>query len=252
MDAPDLAAWPVIALPGTLLDERSLAPLLAQAGLAAPHTLLLGEAPTLDDELDRLAAQARGDAQAQPAVWIGHSLGGIVALHLAARHPGCVVALVLMGANARPGRDADEARRAAQWALACRDGLGALAQAKLAPGYGLKPGRPQDAAMLQALAAQAQAVGLARFERQLGYARRRPGLLSPRRPLPVPMLVLSAEHDTLCPPAHGDEIAGLVQPPARAAHHMLPGAGHLFPMQRPGWVAARLRHFLATLMLEPT
>ena len=227
---------PLIALPGTLLDGRSLVTMLSGRQVS---TLILGEAGTLDEEVDRLAAHT-----AVPAVWLGHSLGGIVALHLARRHPGSVAALVLMGANARAGRDSSEARRAAQWTLAQREGLAALAHSKLAPGYGLTPGLDTDDALLASLAAQAQAVGLQRFENQLAYARQRPGLLAPRQRLPFPVLALSGEFDTLCPPEQSDEIVALVDPPGRAAHHMLAAGGHLFPMQQPGWAADRLHSFL--------
>ena len=234
-----MSALPLIALPGTLLDGRSLAALLQ--GQDA-RTLLLGEASNLDEELDRLAECTPG-----PAVWLGHSLGGILALHLAVRHPAKVAVLVLLGANARAGRDSNEARRAAQWALAQQQGLSALAQSKLAPGYGLTAGLDADGALLTSLAVQAQAVGMQRFQHQLEYARQRPGLLAPRWPLAVPVLALSGQHDTLCPPAHSEEIMALVPPPHAAVHHVLPGAGHLFPMQQPAQVAAQLHLFLAEL-----
>lgn len=205
-------------------------------------TLILGEAATLDDEVDRLAASTT-----VPVVWIGHSLGGIVALHLALRHPRSVAALVLLGVNARAGRRTSETRRAAQWALAQREGLAALAREKLAPSYGLASGPDAHDALVTSLALQAEAVGMHRFEHQLGYARNRPGLLEPLHRLTCPLLALSGELDALCPPAHSDELLALVRPSGRAEHHMLTQAGHLFPVQHAGWAADHVQSFLASL-----
>ncbi len=231
----------IVALPGTLLDARSLATALQGVPGGPAHVELLGECPWLDDELARLAALVPA-----PAVWVGHSLGGIVALHLARAHPQAVAALVLLGANARAGRDTRAARRDAQWQVAQQQGLAALARGKLAPGYAVGG----DAALVDALAAQAQAVGLRRFRHQLDYAAQRPGLLAPRHALAVPLLALSAQHDGLCPPADSALLAGLSP---QGQHHCLAGAGHLFPMQQPAWVAGHLRHFIQSLhTLEDT
>jgi len=222
---------PLMALPGTLLDASSLAPMLVTLRLRA-QTVLLGEAETLELEVQRLAALV-----SQPAIWLGHSLGGIVALHLAARHPDSVAALVLMASNARASPAGGAARRQAQWQLARTQGLRDLAAAKLAPGYDLTPDDP----LQSALAEQAQAVGLWRFERQLRYADQRPGLLAPMLTLHCPLLALSGGQDRLCPPVQSDEISGLS---TSSRHISLSAGGHLFPLQQPLWVAIQVQGFL--------
>jgi len=232
---------PLIALPGTLLDGRSLQALLALVAREdqTQQVVILGECAGLDDELARLAALA-----AEPAVWLGHSLGGIVALQLARRHPQCVAGLLLLAANARTGPPNGPLRWQAQWREAQAHGLAALARAKLAPGYGVG----SNAALVQSLADQAETVGLQRFAHQLHYAGQRPGLLSPRQALPWPVLALSGGHDALCPPTQSEEIASLSP---RGRHLSLAGGGHLFPLQAAPWAARQLRHFLDTFSETP-
>lgn len=222
----------MIALPGTLLDERSLC--FALAGLDA-RTELLGTCPMLDDEIDRLAALAP-----VPAWWVGHSLGGIVALQLAARHPQAVAGLLLLAANARAAPVSGRTRRAAQWDLVQQQGLRELARCKLGPGYGLHT----SDVLLHSLADQADAVGLARFGHQLAYADQRPALDERGPWIRVPVLALSAADDALCPPVQSEQIVALALPGIAARHDRLAHAGHLFPMQHTAWVNARLRAFM--------
>ena len=60
------------------MDAASLAPLAAALG--HPFRVeVLGDRQDFDAELERLHA-----LDARPAIWVGHSLGGIAALHLAA------------------------------------------------------------------------------------------------------------------------------------------------------------------------
>ncbi|MHB8253697.1 MAG: alpha/beta fold hydrolase [Acidiferrobacter sp.] len=59
-----------------------------------------GHAPYEHGDLDPgRVAQAFAHRYPQPSVWLGWSLGGLVALTLAARHPACVKRLILVGAT---------------------------------------------------------------------------------------------------------------------------------------------------------
>lgn len=237
MNAEKAMAPAVIALPGTLMDAGSLQPLGEMLGASRFRVELLGEQEDFDAELERLSALEPG-----PAVWIGHSLGGIAALHLAARYPERCLAVVALASNMRPDPAVGPERRAAQWQTLERDGLSGLVRTHLAPVYGAS----DDEDRLADLMTQADNVGKERFRRQLRYAAQRPGLLRERKLWRVPVLALSGQADPLCPPECGDEIvahAGNVP----ALHSTLEGAGHLLPLQFPRWCSAQILGFLARL-----
>jgi len=219
------------------MDGAALRPLAWDLGQPAPRVELLGVEAGFDAEIDRLAALAT-----QPAVWIGHSLGGIAALHLAARHPQCCAAVVVLASNARPDGPQGAHSRARQTRVLERGGMAALLRHQLAPLYGIPAGDP----LLDDLEAQAVRIGAERFHRQLLYAAERPGLLRLPCALPMPVLALSGGDDPLCPPACGEEIIAL-SGNMHSRHQVLPRVGHLLPLQAHAWCAQQVRHFLAHL-----
>ncbi len=216
------------------MDEASLRPLAA--ALKCPMAVeILGSEDRFDAEIDRLASMTT-----DPAIWIGHSLGGIAALHLAVRWPERCAALVLLASNLRPDGPLGQQSRAQQLAVLEQGGMSALLRSQLAPLYGMR----DDDALLDEMQAQAQRIGTARYLRQLGYAAKRPGLLSDSIRLHMPVLVLSGGEDLLCPPECGDEIIARA-PVTGSRHFVLPGVGHLLPLQASGWCAEHIREFLA-------
>lgn len=214
---------PLVLLPGMNCSARLWGP----AGAGALHPVL--DRPTLDEQVQTLL-----DALPDRFVLGGLSLGGIVAMALTRRAPERVAGLCLMATNAR----APTPEQRAGWdAALTRLDDGAPARA-LQPLELLLHDRSLDATALQ----MADETG----ERRLAAQLRLQGTRVDERPaLPavaVPTLVLAGEQDRLCPVERHTEIAELV-PDARL--QVLPGVGHLLPVEAQDTVAALLGELLS-------
>lgn len=214
---------PLVLLPGMNCSARLWGP----AGAGALHPVL--DRPTLDEQV-----QALLDALPDRFVLGGLSLGGIVAMALTRRAPERVAGLCLMATNAR----APTPEQRAGWdAALTRLDDGAPARA-LQPLELLLHDRSLDATALQ----MADETG----ERRLAAQLRLQGTRVDERPaLPavaVPTLVLAGEQDRLCPVERHTEIAELV-PDARL--QVLPGVGHLLPVEAQDTVATLLGEWLS-------
>lgn len=214
---------PLVLLPGMNCSARLWGP----AGAGALHPVL--DRPTLDEQV-----QALLDALPERFALGGLSLGGIVAMALTRRAPERVAGLCLMATNAR----APTPEQRAGWDAALTrldDG---------APAWALQPlelllhDRSLDATALQ----MADETG----ERRLAAQLRLQGTRVDERPaLPavaVPTLVLAGEQDRLCPVERHTEIAELV---LDARLQVLPGVGHLLPVEAQDTVATLLGEWLS-------
>lgn len=177
------------------------------------------DVPTLDGCVEALLA-----ALPPRFALAGLSLGGIVAMALVRRAPARVAALCLMATNARPPTPAQRAAWAAQRAALAAGASARSLQAALLPA--LTARRTQDERVL----AMADAVGERAWDAQLRLQAtrvdERPGL----RAITVPTLVVAGEHDVICPVANHAEIAAAIP---GAVLEVLPGAGHLLPLDAP-------------------
>lgn len=210
------------------------------------------DAPSVIDHYEM--AQVAGDlvealaaAGIERAPWLGYSLGGRTALHVAAAHPRAVAALVLIGASA--GLDCTEerlARRTADDALAARierDGVGAFVDyweaLPLFAGMRALPAGEREAIRAGRLANSA--TGLANSLRGMGTGAQEP-LQHRLAGLPMPALVLAGELDAKFS-AVGRELAAAMPAATFAA---VPGAGHAAHTEQPGATAALVTAFLAS------
>lgn len=218
-------SFPLVLLPGS-----GCSPDL-WSGLGLGGRVVHGalDEPTLDGCVDRLL----GVLPPRFAL-AGLSLGGIVAMALVRRAPERVAALGLLATNAGPPTDAQRSawgghREALATGRTPRD-----LQRDLLPALTARRTPDQDERVL----AMADVVGGPGWDAQLRLQAtrvdERPGL----RRIRVPTLVVAGELDAICPVANHTEIAAAVP---GAVLHVLPGAGHLLPLDAPDAVGDLLQ-----------
>ncbi|MGY1815428.1 alpha/beta fold hydrolase [Blastococcus sp. SYSU D00820] len=182
---------------------------------------------TIADMADDVADVIRDELGGRVDAVVGMSYGGLIAQHLAARHPGRVGSVVLIGAAARLSdwvQDAD-----LRWAVAAsrgdRTGLGVVIAEYLVPGRALSPVRRLLAPVLGRAMFDEIAGGvppgdlLVEGRAEQGFDAR-PVL--PR--ITAPVLVVAGGRDRAFPPAVVEETAGLL---ADCRVVRLPRRGHV-------------------------
>ena len=232
----------VLLLPGLLCDARLWRAQVA--GLADLAECLVADL-TQDSSVGAMAARALALAPPRFAL-CALSMGGYVAFEILRLAPERVERLALFDTSARPDSPQQARRRRGLMSLARGD----LAQAGAQTGFrGVTPRLlPQllhpanlGGPLGEEVMAMAEAVGREAFLRQqaaiLGRPDSRPLLAGIR----APSLVAVGEADALTPPALAEEIAAGI-PGARLV--VLPGCGHLPPIEDPVATTALLREWL--------
>jgi 2-succinyl-6-hydroxy-2,4-cyclohexadiene-1-carboxylate synthase len=206
--------------------------------LAAGHRVVALDAPghggsaavrvDLPGGADLMAATVR--AAAGPAAWLGYSMGGRFALHVALRHPEAVERLILVSTTAGIDDPAERAaRRRSDGALADRierDGLEPFLRWWLA--QPLFASLPPEAAQIETRLAGDPA-GLASSLRLAGTGTQDP-LWDRLGQIRVPVLVVAGGRDVKYA-ALAERLVQAVGPGATLA--VIPGAGHACHLEQP-------------------
>jgi pimeloyl-ACP methyl ester carboxylesterase len=214
--------------------RRCVAPDLRGFGLSEPTRL---EALTMERHADDLAGLVRA-LGADAADVVGLSMGGYVALALVERHPGLVRSLALVDTKAGPDSDAARAGRDAAAARLLEQGRAALVgelQAALL-------GQRASARARARLRSMAEGTRYETYLAALEGMKQRPDRTTALDGLHVPTAVVVGEDDRLTPPDEARAMAARV-PGARLT--LVPGAGHLTPIEAPDAVSAALRELWA-------
>ena len=228
----------MVLLPGTLCDERAFTPLtrrLQGRAIQVMPTTGANSAPALA----RLIL-----ARAPPVfILIGFSLGGIVALEIAAIAPDRVLGLVLIASTARPLPPGNAAARRADVADARDRGMTAFLLDRLWPRY-VGAASQNDMLLQRVVLDMAETMGITALAEQtevaIGRNDSRPRLAQ----LPMPLLAICGQEDVICTPEFHQEIADAV---SGATLHFVAGAGHFVLLEAPETTAEIIAAWLDRL-----
>lgn len=233
---------PLLLFPGLLCDARLWRDPVA--ALCDTVRCVVADC-TQDDTLDGMTQRALSAMSAVSAgrfAVAGLSMGGYAAMDLMRRAPGRVSGLCLVGTSARPDTPEQARRRRGLMARVARGGRFKGVPPRLLPLL-LHPRRLDDQALCDEVAAMADRVGPAAYLRQQAAIAARPDSRPALPQVAVPTLVGAG--DQLTPPDLAAEIAGLVP----GAHlHVVEGAGHLLPMERPDAATRLMREWLTAII----
>lgn len=232
MSAPDRPC--LILIPGLLNDAElwrdqvaALSPLfdVRVADITQAETLEAAAEAILADAPERLSVA-------------GFSLGGYAAQAMLRAAPERIERLALLDTAIRPDTPERARERRALEAMVDRPGRfhgfgGRLIQTYLAPGHA------EDEAMTARVRGMTERLGVEVFLRQSGFARLDGEAVL--RAFEGPALVLCGEVDAITPLEGHREIAAMIP---RAELVIVPGCGHLTPIEAPDLVSDALRRWM--------
>lgn len=166
------------------------------------------------------------------AHWMGHSLGTIVAQHLAVAHPERVKSLALYGPLAEPAQAARAPLRA-RAALARDESVCgmlkiAIQTASASLSADTRARQPLVTAMVRESVARSCPDGYARSCEALAEARS-----APLEKIAVPVLLVTGDEDAVAPPQAMRSLAERLTASTLVRHRVFSRCGHWTPLERP-------------------
>ncbi|WP_316012844.1 alpha/beta hydrolase [Roseobacter sp. HKCCA0434] len=225
---------PLLLLPGMMCDGRLFGPQVA--AFSASRAVMV--APMHGKTTNEIARHILTHAPPRFAL-AGLSMGGIVAMEIAAQAPDRIERIALLDTNPRAELPEVRAGRAPQIAKARAGQLAAVMRDEMKPRYLADGPARQD--ILDLCMAMALDLGPEVFEAQSRALATRPDRQDALRGLDVPALVLHGEADTLCPAERHDLMHALLP---RSELVRIAGAGHLPVLERPEETNAALARWL--------
>ncbi len=224
----------LLILPGLMCDAGMFAATLA----AFPQARAIGDHYGGADTIGAMAEHVLAAAPTRFAL-IGHSMGARVALEVVARAPDRVTRLMLADTGVHGVRDGETEQRHALRDLGRREGFERLVDAWLPPMLG--DAARADAALIESLRAMCLRAGQAVFEAQTEALLHRPDTDAVLQALACPVAVVVGAEDQWSSFAQHQAFAARI---ASATLHVIPGAGHMAPAEKPEDFNTLIREWL--------
>ena len=192
-------------------------------------------------DLEHVAAALKDELRGEPAVLVGHSMGGFVAQEAWARFPELVRALALCFTSASfGGTGSDFARQFIAARIGPLDAGQTMREiaARVIPPMRGSRSEPAGVALAERVMSGVPPATYRKAVQLLTTFDRRAQLTGIR----VPTLVLAGSDDRVAP---AEVMARMAQKIPRAEYVVLEGCGHLGPMDQPDAFNAALEAFLA-------
>ena len=228
---------PLILLPGMMCDERLFAPQIA----AFSHRYAISVPALTHDTIEGMARAVLAEAPEGPLNVAGLSMGGIVAMMMAALEPERIGRLALLDTNHLAdaagrydirNRQIEEVKAGKLRHVMCEEML---------PHY-LAEANAARTDLTDLMIAMAMDLGEDVFVAQSLALRDRPDQSPFLGRFKGPALVLHGTEDRLCPPERHRDLAALLSDAMLVA---VPGAGHISTLENPEAVNAALVAWLA-------
>lgn len=227
---------PIVFIPGLLCTEA----------LFAPQIVAFADRPIMvanhreHDSIKAIAASILNKAPARFSL-IGLSMGGYIAMEILREAPERVGKVALLNTNARADTPEQSERRAFMIKLTREKGFRKIPHL-LYPGF-VHEQREHDEDLKAIVVEMATHTGPDAFIRQQTALINRPDARPRLQDITCPSLVLVGDGDRLTPPDLAREIHGHI-PGSELV--IIPGSGHLSPLEEPDQVTSVLRDFLNT------
>lgn len=228
----------LVLLPGMMCDQRLFGPQINAFG-SSFHIVV----PKLDQSsIDEMARHVLRSVPDGPINLAGLSMGGIVAMRLAAMAPDRISRLAILGSNHMA--DTQERRRLRERQINdVRNGrLRHVITEEMKPVYLAKANR-DNKVLLDLLIEMAMDCGEVTFIAQSRALRGRSDMSSAIAGFNGPPLVLCGIEDQLCPPERHRQMSDLNR---QAKLVMVENAGHISTLENPAAVNNALKRWLST------